>query len=95
MMSDSIAAWMNKDFAVVYPDMPVVEASGKLINKEMLGGPVIDAGGTLLGWISAQECLQVAIQVVYHNQRRVIGVISRRQILKMLDNKLAEMVKRS
>ncbi|WP_461481482.1 CBS domain-containing protein [Porticoccus sp.] len=138
MMSDSIAAWMNKDFAVIYPDMPVVEASGKLIKKEMLGGPVIDADGTLLGWISERECLQVAIQVVYHNQRvasvrdimrtdvlsvgadedplrlaqqmllakpksypvvdkqqRVIGVISRRQILKMLDNKLAEMVKRS
>ncbi|WP_461520861.1 CBS domain-containing protein [Porticoccus sp.] len=125
---------MNKDFAVIHPDMPVVEASGKLIKKEMLGGPVIDSDGTLLGWISEQECLQVAIQVVYHNQRvasvrdimrtdvlsvgadedplrlaqqmllakpksypvvdkqkRVIGVISRRQILKMLDTKLAEM----
>ncbi len=134
MISDFISECMNKDFAVIHPDMPVVEASGKLIKKEMLGGPVIDSDGTLLGWISEQECLQVAIQVVYHNQRvasvrdimrtdvlsvgadedplrlaqqmllakpksypvvdkqkRVIGVISRRQILKMLDTKLAEM----
>ncbi|WP_461516862.1 CBS domain-containing protein [Porticoccus sp.] len=138
MISDSISECMNKDFAVIHPDMPVVEASGKLIKKEMLGGPVIDSDGTLLGWISEQECLQVAIQVVYHNQRvasvrdimrtdvlsvgadedplrlaqqmllakpksypvvdkqkRVIGVISRRQILKMLDTKLAEMSARS
>lgn len=138
MISDSISEWMNKDFAVIHPDMPVVEASGRLIKKDMLGGPVVDDAGELLGWISEQECLQVAVQVVYHNQRvasvrdimrtdvlsvtadedplrlaqqmlqakpksypvldkqkRVIGVITRRHILKMLDVKLNEMTRRS
>ncbi|TNF05731.1 MAG: CBS domain-containing protein [Gammaproteobacteria bacterium] len=138
MISESIADCMNKDFAVIHPDMPVVEASGKLIQKDMLGGPVTDKDGLLVGWISEQECLQVAIQVVYHNQRvasvrdimrtdvltvtanedplslaqqmlldkpksypvvdkrgKVLGVITRRRILKMLDGKLAEMSVRS
>lgn len=138
MISDSISECMNKDFAVIHPDMPVVEASGRLIKKDMLGGPVVGHAGELLGWISEQECLQVAIQVVYHNQRvasvqdimrtdvlsvtadedplrlaqqmllakpksypvldkqkRVIGVITRRHILKMLDVKLNEMTRRS
>ena len=35
----------------------------------MLGGPVVDAEGLLLGWVSEQECLRVAIQVAYYNQR--------------------------
>ena len=104
----------------------------------MLGGPVVNENRELVGWISEQECLQVTIQVVYHNQRianvrdimrtdvltvsptdhplelarqmlsakpnekpksypvvdsqrRVIGVITRRHILKMLLNKMAEL----
>lgn len=60
---------MSKDFALISPDMPVVEASAKLLKKSMLGGPVVDGEGRLLGWISEQECLQVSIQVVYHNHR--------------------------
>lgn len=69
MSTASIADYMNKDFAIIKPDMLVVEASKKLIQKEMLGGPVVDDDGKLLGWISEQECLQVTIQVVYYNQR--------------------------
>ncbi|MEX6504169.1 CBS domain-containing protein [Pseudomonas zhanjiangensis] len=69
MISAPIASCMSKDFALIHPDMPVVEASAKLVRKAMLGGPVVDGEGKLLGWISEQECLQVSIQVVYHNQR--------------------------
>lgn len=60
---------MSKDFARIHPDMPVVAASAKLMKYAMLGGPVVDGEGQLLGWISEQECLQVSIQVAYHNQR--------------------------
>ncbi|QLC77540.1 CBS domain-containing protein [Pseudomonas sp. LPB0260] len=60
---------MSKDFALIHPEMPVVAASAKLMKHAMLGGPVVDGEGLLLGWISEQECLQVSIQVVYHNQR--------------------------
>ena len=134
MDSASIKDLMSTRFAKITPDMPVVEASSNLIKLDMLGSPVIDESGTLVGWISERECLQAALQVVYHNQRvatvkdlmqsevltvsldsdvlslaqqmlnakpkiypvvdadnKVLGVISRRHILTMLDQKLAEL----
>lgn len=137
MSAVTIQDLMNKDFAVITPDMPVVEATAKLIRKEMLGGPVVDDEGVLVGWISEQECLHVTIQVLYHNQRvatvndimqrnvvtvsptadplniaqqmlqakpksyavvdihnQVLGVITRRHLLKMLDAQLAKQAKR-
>ncbi len=133
MLSATIADCMSTDFALIREDMPVAEASSKLIRKALIGGPVTDEMGRLVGWISEQECLQVTIQVVYHNQRvatvkdvmrsdvlsvkpnqhaldvaqqmlqqkpksypvidenrKVVGVVTRRHILKMLDDKLGE-----
>ncbi len=138
MDSASIKDLMSTRFAKITPDMPVVEASSNLIKLDMLGSPVTDETGTLVGWISERECLQAALQVVYHNQRvatvkdlmqtgvltvsvdddvlslaqqmlnakpkiypvvdadnKVLGVISRRHILNMLDQKLAELSKKA
>ena len=132
MDSASINELMSTRFAKITPDMPVVEASSNLIKLDMIGSPVTDEAGMLVGWISERECLQAALQVVYHNQRvatvkdlmqsevltvslesdvlslaqqmlnakpkiypvvdadnKVLGVISRRHILNMLDDKLA------
>tara|TARA_Y100001934_G_scaffold278864_1_gene381147 strand:- start:288 stop:707 length:420 start_codon:yes stop_codon:yes gene_type:complete len=138
MDSATLKDLMCTRFAAINPDMPVVEASSRLIKLEMLGSPVIDSAGILVGWISERECLQAALQVVYHNQRvatvrdlmqsevltvsleddvlslaqqmlnakpkiypvvdannRVLGVISRRHILNMLDQKLAELSRKA
>ena len=138
MDSVSIKDLMCTRFAAIHPEMPVVEASSNLIKLDMLGSPVTDALGTLVGWISERECLQAALQVVYHNQRvatvkdlmqsevltvsleddvlnlaqqmlnakpkiypvvdsanKVVGVISRRHILTMLDQKLAELSRKA
>jgi len=138
MDSVSINDLMCTRFATIHPEMPVVEASSKLIKLDMLGSPVTDKAGTLVGWISERECLQAALQVVYHNQRvatvkdlmqtevltvslddevlglaqqmlaakpkiypvvdsanKVVGVISRRHILTMLDQKLAELSRKA
>ena len=138
MDSVSINDLMCTRFATIHPEMPVVEASSKLIKLDMLGSPVTDKAGSLVGWISERECLQAALQVVYHNQRvatvrdlmqtevltvslddevlglaqqmlaakpkiypvvdsanKVVGVISRRHILTMLDQKLAELSRKA
>lgn len=87
MLPTSIVNGMNKNFAVIKPCMPVVEACAELIKKEMLGGPVINDDGKLMGWISEQECLQVIIQVVYHNQRvATVQDIMRTDVLSMTAN---------
>lgn len=135
MISVSIREYMTTDYAIVKPDMPVAQAAASLIKKPLLGAPVLDDNGKLLGWISDQECLQATLQVVYHNTRvanvkdvmqqdvltvsltsdplevaqqmlngkpksypvvdasnKVVGVLSRRHILMMLDEKLQELV---
>ncbi|MFV8816922.1 CBS domain-containing protein [Haliea sp. E17] len=69
MDSLSIQDLMSKDFATIRPDMPVVEASSYLVRQGLLGSPVTDESGIMLGWISEHECLQAALQVVYYNQR--------------------------
>jgi predicted transcriptional regulator len=135
MISITISECMTTEFVKINPEMPVAEASAKLIKKVLLGGPVIDNDGILVGWISDQECLQATLQVVYHNTRvaivkdvmqhdvitinldadplevaqqmlkakpksypvlneigKVVGILTRRGILKMLDKKLQELV---
>lgn len=84
MISESVLNCMNKDFAVITPDMPVVEATQLLIKKEALGGPVVDSNGILQGWISEQECLHVCIQVLYHNERvSTVDKIMQPQVLSV------------
>lgn len=84
MISSTISDCINRDIAVITPSIPVVEATKLLIEKEMLGGPVVDEAGILVGWISGQECLQVCIQVAYHNQRvATVGDIMRKDVLSI------------
>ncbi|WP_339725527.1 CBS domain-containing protein [uncultured Paraglaciecola sp.] len=135
MISASIREYMTTDYATIHPDMPVAQAAANLIKKSLLGAPVIDNNGKLVGWISDQECLQATLQVVYHNTRvaivqdvmqqdvitvnltsdplqvaqqmlnakpknypvlddegKVVGVLARRHILMMLDEKLKELL---
>jgi predicted transcriptional regulator len=135
MISASIREYMTTDYAKIQPDMPVAQAAANLIKKSLLGAPVLDDSGKLVGWISDQECLQATLQVVYHNTRvaivkdvmqqdvitvnltsdplevaqqmlnakpknypvvddagKVVGVLARRHILMMLDEKLQELV---
>ncbi|MDX1474731.1 MAG: CBS domain-containing protein [Reinekea sp.] len=137
MISTTVSECLSTDFAIIHPNLPVAEASRKLIKKALLGGPVTDEQGKLVGWISEQECLQVTLQVAYHNTRvstveevmqkdviavtldddpldiaqrmlqakpktypvvdstnKVIGVLTRRHLLNMLDTKLLEMGRR-
>ncbi|WP_415890653.1 CBS domain-containing protein [Neptuniibacter sp. SY11_33] len=60
---------MSADFAKITPNMPVAEATRNLTKKTLLGGPVINETGTLVGWISEQDCLKVTVQVAYLDQR--------------------------
>jgi len=133
-----VSDYMTKDFVKFRPDELVVEAVRELIKHEVIGGPVISTHGALVGWISEQDCLSSALQVVYYNQRisqvedvmktavltvhedddllslaqqmlqqkpkvypvldddnRVIGIISRRLILRAVDKQLIALCKES
>ena len=131
MESMKVSDYMTTDFVNFRPEQLVVEAVRELIKHETIGGPVVAANKHLVGWISEQDCLSSALQVVYYNQRvsqvedvmktevltvredddllslaqqmlqqkpkvypvlnddnQVVGVISRRLILRAVDKKL-------
>ncbi|MBK8971720.1 MAG: CBS domain-containing protein [Hahellaceae bacterium] len=69
MKNLSVADYMSRKFTSFTPDMAVVEAAIKLIKNELLGGPVLDADGKLIGWISEQECLGAVSEVSYYADR--------------------------
>jgi CBS domain-containing protein len=84
MITASIADCMSKEFARIHPQMPVVQAAKLLIRHAALGGPVVDADGLLLGWLSEQDCLRVAVQVAYYNQRvATVGDIMSSDVLSV------------
>lgn len=136
MDSMKVADYMTTDFVNFSPDEMVVEAVRELVKHEAIGGPVVAANKELVGWISEQDCLSSALQVVYYNQRiaqvsdvmktevlavredddllslaqqmlqqkpkvypvlnednKVIGLISRRLILRAVDKQLVALCK--
>ena len=69
MDSMKVADYMTNDFVRFNPEEMVVEAVRELVKHEVIGGPVISKTGALVGWISEQDCLSSAMQVLYYNQR--------------------------
>ncbi|WP_345417219.1 CBS domain-containing protein [Halioxenophilus aromaticivorans] len=69
MESMKVSDYMSTDFVNFRPEELVVEAVRELIKHEVIGGPVVAANKQLVGWISEQDCLSSALQVVYYNQR--------------------------
>ncbi|MFG0832294.1 CBS domain-containing protein [Aeromonas bivalvium] len=64
-------ALIAKDYMQVRPitfkaEMMVQSAVAKFVNSNQLGGPVIDANGHLIGWVSEQDCIAVMLKEAYH-----------------------------
>ena len=51
MDSIKVKDYMSRQFVSFSPDLPVLEAAQKLLKNELLGGPVVDDKGHLIGWI--------------------------------------------
>lgn len=77
-----VADCMSRQYVRFHSATPVVEAAMQLVQNELLGGPVIDDGGRLIGWISEQDCLKVVLQVAYFSQRvATVADIMRTEVL--------------
>lgn len=79
MDSITVADCMSRQFVSFSEEMPIVEAAVELVKNELLGGPVVNAQGHLVGWISEQDCIGVVSQVMYYEDRvaTVSDVMSR------------------
>ncbi|MAZ89409.1 MAG: hypothetical protein CL693_17395 [Cellvibrionaceae bacterium] len=69
MDSIRVSDCMSRQFVSFSAAMPIVEAAIELVKNELLGGPVVDDGGQLIGWISEQDCIGVVSQVLYYSDR--------------------------
>lgn len=49
-------------------DMMVQAAVAKFLNSHQLGGPVVDALGHLIGWVSEQDCIAVMLKEAYYDE---------------------------
>lgn len=69
MESIKVSDCMSRQFVSFAPDMPVLETATELLKNELLGGPVVDEKGALIGWISEQDCIGAVSQVLYYSER--------------------------
>ena len=79
MESIKVSDCMSHQFVSISLTESVLEAATKLLRNELLGGPVIDESGNLVGWISEQDCIGVVSQVLYYSERiaQVADVMSK------------------
>lgn len=47
-------------------DMAIQTAVEILLQNDQIGGPVIDAAGRVIGWLSEQDCLAKMLEASYH-----------------------------
>jgi CBS domain-containing protein len=60
---------MSGDPLAFSPEMDVLDAIHKLLKHEMTGAPVIDHLGKVVGFLSEKDCLKVALNASYHEER--------------------------
>lgn len=50
------------------PDMEILRAIHLLVERKISGGPVIDARGNVVGMLTEQDCMRVALNACYHGE---------------------------
>ena len=50
------------------PDMEILLAVHALVENRISGAPVVDDHGNLIGMLSEQDCMKVALHAAYHGE---------------------------
>ena len=64
----SVREIMSKDVVTLKPEMDVLQAIHVLLQHEISGAPVVDAGGKLVGMLTERDCMRVALDAAFHQQ---------------------------
>ena len=57
---------MSKNVVTLDPEMEILQAVHKLIERDISGAPVLDRHGRLVGVLTERDCMQVVMQGDYH-----------------------------
>lgn len=84
--------YMSGDPMALKPDMDVLDAVHMLLRHEMTGAPVVDNMGRVIGFLSEKDCIKVALNASYHEERggRVSEFMSPNVITLEPDSSLME-----
>lgn len=66
LKSLKVSDYMAASLVTFSPDMEMREAIIQLVEKRISGAPVVDNHGNLVGVLSEQDCMKVALSAGYH-----------------------------
>lgn len=69
MQSLKVVDYMNRHPVSFKPEMTIEAAVELLLQTGQRGGPVVDAGHKLVGFLSEQDCLAAMLRDTYHNEQ--------------------------
>lgn len=64
-----VREYMSGDPLAFAPEMDVLDAIHQLLKHEMTGAPVVDHLGKVVGFLSEKDCLKVALNASYYEER--------------------------
>ena len=50
------------------PETDILKAIHELIEKRIVGAPVVDEHGNIIGFVSERECIKAAVGATYHEE---------------------------
>lgn len=69
MRSMKVQDYMNRYPLKFKRTMPIEEAVAMLVSTQQTGGPVVDAQGHVVGFLSEQDCLASMLKDTYHKEQ--------------------------
>lgn len=66
--------YMAANLVTFSAETSVLEAIQVLVQKRISGGPVVDEHGNLIGILSQKDCMEVALNALYHGD--AVGEVS-------------------
>ena len=64
----AVRHYMSASLVTFTPEMNVLRAIQMLVEHRISGAPVVDDHGNLVGLLSEQDCLKVALDAGYHGE---------------------------
>jgi CBS domain-containing protein len=68
LKSIKVRDYMAENLVTLSPDMEILRAIHLLVANRISGAPVVDGHGSLVGMLSEQDCMRVALNAGYHEE---------------------------
>jgi len=69
MLKDAnVKEYMSSIVVTFTPEMDVLAAINQLVNKRISGAPVVDKTGNIVGILSEQDCMKIALSSSYYGE---------------------------